>query len=129
MQAEQADYVVFNGAVGSLVGENALKAKVGDTVRIYFGVGGPNKVSSFHIIGEIFDTVYPEAASEAVHNVQTTLVPAGGATMVDFKMEVPGNYILVDHSISRIERGAVGILVAEGSEAPDIYQKLSGESQ
>ncbi|MBI4298541.1 MAG: nitrite reductase, copper-containing [Chloroflexi bacterium] len=124
MLAEQPEYVVFNGAVGSLTSDNALKANVGDKVRIYFGVGGPNKVSSFHVIGEIFDAVYPEAASEPVHNVQTTLVPSGGATIVEFKVEVPGTYILVDHSIARIERGAVGLIVVEGPEAPDIYHKV-----
>jgi len=122
--AEEPGYVVFNGSVGALTGDNALKARVEETVRIYFGVGGPNLISSFHVIGEIFDTVYPEAASEPVHNVQTTLVPPGGATIVEFKLEVPGNYILVDHAISRIEKGAVGILVVEGAEAPEIYQKV-----
>jgi nitrite reductase (NO-forming) len=124
MLAEQPSYFVFNGAVGSIAGENALKARVGEKLRIYFGVGGPNKISSFHVIGEIFDAVHQEAAAEPVHNVQTTLVPAGGATIVDFKVEVPGNYILVDHAIARIEKGAVGIIVVEGPEAPDIYRKL-----
>jgi len=124
MLAEQPEYVVFNGAVGSLTGDKALKARVGDTIRIYFGVGGPNLVSSFHVIGEIFDKVYPEAATEALHNVQTTLVPAGGASIVEFKADVPGTYLLVDHSIARIERGAVGLLIVEGAEAPDIYQKI-----
>ncbi len=124
MQAEQPEYVVFNGAVGSLTGDNTLRAKVEETVRIYFGVGGPNRASNFHVIGEIFDTVYPEGASEPLHNVQTTLVPPGGATIVEFKVQVPGTYILVDHAIARIERGAVGTIVVEGPEAPDIFQKV-----
>ena len=84
MLDERPDYVVFNGASGALVGDRALRAKVGDRVRIFFGVGGPNLTSSFHAIGEIFDRVHPEGASEALTNVQTTLVPAGGATMVEF---------------------------------------------
>ncbi len=116
--------LVFNGAVGSLLGDNALKAKVGEKVRIFFGDGGPNKISSFHVIGEIFDTVYPEAASEPVHNVQTTLVPPGGGAIVEFKIEVPGTYVLVDHAISRVERGAIGQLVAKGPDAPEVYNKL-----
>jgi len=120
---EAPEYVVFNGAADSLTGERALKARVGETVRIFFGVGGPNLVSSFHAIGEIFDVVYPEGATEPTkRNVQTTLVPAGGATIVQFKLEVPGNYILVDHSLSRIHKGAVGILAVEGAENPSVYE-------
>ncbi|MBI4328596.1 MAG: nitrite reductase, copper-containing [Chloroflexi bacterium] len=127
--SEDPDYVVFNGAVGSIVGDRALKAKVGETVRIFFGVGGPNLPSSFHVIGEIFDTVYPEAAlADPLEDVQTTLVPTGGATMVEFKLEVPGRYILVDHSLGRLLKGAAGFLEVEGPEAPEIFQGGSGGS-
>jgi len=94
---EQADYVVFNGAVGSLTGDKSLKANVGETVRLYVGNGGPNLVSSFHVIGEIFDKVYVEGGNLVNENIQTTLVPAGGSAIVEFKVEVPGNLILVDH--------------------------------
>jgi nitrite reductase (NO-forming) len=119
---EDADYVVFNGSVGALMGENALKAQVGDTVRLYFGVGGPNVTSSFHVIGEIFDLVYPEGALSDPHrNVQSTTVPAGGATIVEFKIDVPGTYILVDHSLSRLFKGAVGQIVATGPENPAVF--------
>lgn len=124
MRNEDADYLVFNGAVGGLTSdENVLRANVGETVRIYFGVGGPNYTSSFHVIGEIFDRVYPEGAitSPPQTNVQTTLVPTGGAVVVEFKVEVPGRYILVDHSLSRLERGLAGFLVVEGEEQPDIF--------
>ena len=78
--AERAEYFVFNGAVGALTTEHPMKAKVGETVRIFFGVGGPNATSSFHVIGEIFDRVYKEAAigPPPATNVQTTMVPAGG---------------------------------------------------
>jgi nitrite reductase (NO-forming) len=125
MLAEQPEYIVFNGAAGSLTGTRTLRAKVGETVRIYFGVGGPNKLSSFHVIGEIFDTVYPEGAlANPAQYIQTTLVPAGGAAAVEFKLEVPGTYILVDHAISRIERGAVGTIEVSGPEAPEVYQKV-----
>ncbi len=121
---ERPEYLVLNGAVGSLTKEYPMKAKVGETVRIYFGVGGPNVVSSFHVIGEIFDRVYPEASvtSPPLTDVQTTMVPAGGATMVEFKLEVPGTYILVDHSLSRLERGLVGLLHAEGADNPDVFK-------
>jgi nitrite reductase (NO-forming) len=119
---EDPEYVVFNGAVGSLVGDNALKAKVGETVRLYVGNGGPNLVSSFHVIGEIFDTVYPEGGFTLNHNVQTTLIPAGGAAMAELRLQVPGTYILVDHSIFRaFNKGALGMLKAEGQASETVY--------
>lgn len=112
---EIPDYVVFNGSVGSMTEENALQANKGDTVRLFVGNGGPNLVSSFHVIGEIFDRVYTEAGSKYQENVQTTLVPAGGATICEFKLETDGDYILVDHSIFRaFNKGALGILDATG---------------
>ena len=125
LMAETPEYFVLNGAVGALTQERPLKAKVGETVRIYFGVGGPNYTSSFHVIGEIFDHVYDQASITAapLTDVQTTLVPPGGATIVEFKIEVPGRYILVDHALSRLERGLVGFLLAEGPENPTIFHK------
>lgn len=124
--AETPTYVVFNGRHGALMDEGALKAKVGETVRIYFGNGGPNKTSSFHIIGTIFDRLYREGgmSREGDRNIQTTLVPPGGAAMVEFKLKVPGNYTLVDHAIFRLEKGAVGLLKVEGPAAPAIYGEV-----
>jgi nitrite reductase (NO-forming) len=119
---ERPDYVVFNGAVGALTEERALKAKVGETVRIFFGVGGPNITSSFHIIGEIFDRVYPEGASEVLTNVQTTLVPSGGATIVEFTCEVPGTYLMVDHSLGRLAKGALGMIEVEGEANAEVFE-------
>lgn len=118
---ENPDYVLFNGMVGALVGDKALKANVGDRVRIYFGDGGPNLTSSFHVIGEIFDTVHPEGSTDVEHNVQTTMVPAGGATMVEFRTQVPGTYTLVDHSLGRLLKGMGGQLVVEGTPNPAIF--------
>ena len=119
---EKADYVVFNGKVGALTGEKSLTAKVGETVRIYMGNGGPNLVSSFHVIGEIFDRVHVEGGSLINENVQTTLIPAGGAAIVEFKVEVPGTLILVDHSIFRaFNKGALGMLKVEGDENKKVY--------
>lgn len=121
---ERPEYYVFNGAAEALTGDNALKAKVGETIRIYFGVGGPNKTSSFHVIGEIFDTVYQlgDLTSAPLSNVQTLTVPPGGAAAVDIKLEVPGNYVLVDHALSRAARGLVGVLEVEGDEQPEIIR-------
>lgn len=123
--AEHPTYVVFNGRVGSLQGANALKANVGDSVRIYFGNIGPNLISSFHVIGTIFDQVYREGSlSDPTHNVQTTVVPAGSATVVELKTPVPGSFTLVDHSIFRIQKGALGTLTVTGADAPDIYKSV-----
>jgi nitrite reductase (NO-forming) len=121
---ERPEYFVFNGAVGALSKIHTLEAKVGETVRIYFGVGGPNHISSFHVIGEIFDRVYnlADIISPPAQGVQTVTVPAGGATIVEFKIDVPGRYILVDHALSRAERGLIGILHAEGPPNPDIFE-------
>jgi nitrite reductase (NO-forming) len=121
---EKPEYFVFNGAAGALTGDaHSLKASVGQTVRIFFGVGGPNFTSSFHVIGEIFDRVYDLASltSAPLTNVQTTLIPPGGATVVEFKLDVPGRYVLVDHALSRMQRGLAGYLVVDGPPAPDIF--------
>jgi nitrite reductase (NO-forming) len=125
---EDADYVVFNGKVGGIAGDNALTAKVGETVRIFMGNGGPNLVSSFHVIGEIFDKVHIEGGSLINENVQTTLIPAGAATIVEFKVEVPGTFILVDHSIFRaFNKGALGMLKVEGEKNKAIYSGTTQE--
>ena len=122
--AEQPEYVVFNGHVGSIAGDNALKAKAGETVRMYVGNGGPNLVSSFHVIGEIFDKVYVEGGKLINENVQSTVIPAGGAAMIEFKVDIPGSYTIVDHSIFRaFNKGALGLLVAKGEENRKIYAK------
>ncbi len=120
--AEDPPYVVFNGRDASLVGDKALPAKVGEKVRLFLGNGGPNLVSSFHVIGEIFDTLYSEGGDAVSHDVQTTLIPAGGSAVVDFTVQVPGTYILVDHSIFRaFNKGALGMLKVEGPENLTIY--------
>jgi len=116
---------VFNGAVGALTKERPLQAKVGETIRIFFGVGGPNMISSFHIIGEHFDRLYNLASltSPPLTTVQTTLVPPGGAAIVELKLEVPGKYLLVDHALSRLEKGLLGFLQVEGPEHPELYRE------
>jgi nitrite reductase (NO-forming) len=120
---ELPTYYTFNGSVGALGKEHRMTARVGETVRVYFGVGGPNKVSSFHVIGEIFDQVYSEGSTNTVkRNVQTTLVPAGGATIVDFKVQYPGKYLLVDHSLSRAAKGLAGALEVTGKADGAVYR-------
>lgn len=123
---ERPEYFVFNGHVGALTEHFPLKANVGETVRIFFGVGGPNCTSSFHVIGEIFDRVYQNASltSPPLTDVQTVSVAPGGAVMVEFKCEVPGRYVLVDHALSRADRGLAGYLIVEGEEQPDIFAPI-----
>jgi nitrite reductase (NO-forming) len=115
---EKPEYFLFNGSVGALTRAHPLYANVGETVRIFFGVGGPNFTSSFHVIGEIFDHVYAlgSVTSPPLTGVQTVSVPPGGATIVDFKIDRGGRYTLVDHALSRSERGLVGFLDVDGPE-------------
>jgi nitrite reductase (NO-forming) len=125
---ERPTYVVFNGAVGSLTGDKALQAKVGERVRLFVGNAGPNLTSSFHVIGEVFDNVYTEGGSTvAQHNVQTTLIPAGGSAIVEFGVEQPGDLVLVDHAIFRaFNKGTLGILHVSGPENPAVFAAIKG---
>ena len=120
---ETPEYFVFNGHVASLTEHYPLKAKVGETVRLFFGVGGPNFTSSFHVIGEIFDRAYQlgSVTSPPITDVQSISVPPGSANIVEFKLEVPGRFVLVDHALSRAERGLAGYLIVEGPENKDIF--------
>lgn len=120
---EKPEHLTFNGSMDALTKTYKMEAKVGETVRIFFGVGGPNATSSFHVIGEIFDRVYSmgDLTSPPLKNVQTISVPPGGASMVEFKVEVPGRFILVDHALSRMEKGLAGILHVSGKENPAVF--------
>ncbi len=126
MLAGKPQYIVFNGRTGAV--QDTMTARVGERVRLYVGNGGVNLISNFHVIGEIFDRVYREGdlLSAPAQSVQTTLVPAGGAVAVDFKVDYPGNYILVDHALSRLDRGAWGVLTVEGDADSSVF---SGEIQ
>jgi len=124
---EQPEHLMFNGNHDAITKTHRMEAKVGETVRIFFGVGGPNLTSSFHVIGEVFDRVYNQGdlTSPPLKNVQTTTVAPGGATMVEFKVEVPGRYILVDHALSRMEKGLAGFLYVTGKENPEVFRTSS----
>jgi len=121
-------YVVFNGKTKSLI--DNIHAEVGDTVRLFVGNGGVNLISSFHVIGEIFDRVYPEGAIGSLPhaNVQTTLVPAGGAVITEFALQVPGRFILVDHALARLDRGLWGFLNVSGEDNPEVFRIPEGFS-
>ncbi len=120
---ETPQHMMFNGATDALTKTHKMEVNAGDSVRIFFGVGGPNLISSFHVIGEIFDKVFDQASltSPPLTDVQTTLVPAGGATMVEFVTDYPGRYILVDHALSRAEKGLSGVLTVKGDADSSIF--------
>ncbi len=120
------NYVTFNGKIESTP---RMQARVGDKIRIYVGNGGVNLISSFHVIGEIFDTVYPEAniGGSVEHNVQTTAVLPGGASIVEFTVDVPGKYLIVDHALARMNKGAWAVLDVTGEENKDVFQGVNGE--
>ena len=119
---ERPTYVLFNGAEGALTGDKALKAKTNEKIRLFVGNGGPNLVSSFHVIGAIFDKVRFEGGTNFQKNVQTTLIPAGGAAVVEYTTKVPGSFVMVDHSIFRaFNKGALAIIKVDGPENKAIY--------
>jgi nitrite reductase (NO-forming) len=126
--AEQPNYVVFNGAVGALTGDDAPQVKVGESVRLFVGNGGPNLSSSFHVIGEVFDNVYGEGGSMVTQrNVQTTMIPAGGSAIVEFRAEKAGNLVLVDHAIFRaFNKGALGMIKVTGEDDERVFAQIKG---
>ncbi len=127
MMESTPTYVTFNGRPDGAVGK--MRANVGDKIRMYVGNGSVINSSSFHIVGEIFDTVYPEASigGAMFKNVQTTNVPAGGATIVEFTVDYPGTYVLVDHALMRADKGAWGTLEVTGEADPTIFDGDFGE--
>lgn len=133
---EQPTFVVFNGRPDSITGDRTIglyqngTINAGETVRLFVGNIGPNLISSFHVIGEIFDTVYVEGSFALQnHNVQTTLVPSGGAAGVEFKVDVPGEYVIVDHSLFRTHKGALGVIQAAGADNPDLFDSIKYSSE
>lgn len=117
------NYVTFNGKIESVP---RMQAKVGDKIRMYVGNGGVNLISSFHVIGEIFDTVYPNASIGGAleHNTQATAVLPGGASIVEFTVDVPGKYLLVDHALARMNKGAWAVLEVTGDENGEVFKKI-----
>jgi nitrite reductase (NO-forming) len=119
--AEQPEYFTFNGHVAALTEIQPLEANVGETVRLFFGTGGPNVGSNFHIIGEIFDKVYSGSPDTFIANEETWYVPPGSVAIFEFGLDVPGNYLLVDHALYRVSKGAAGLLKVSGPHDESIY--------
>lgn len=125
---EEPRYVTFNGVTNALMNENELVMRVGERARIYFVNEGLNLDSNFHPIGSHWDVVYPEGATHPANIVirgsQTTLVPAGGSTVVELVGLVPMRVVLVDHALVRtFYRGALGMIRIEGAENPEIFRE------
>ncbi len=119
----QPNYVTFNGRIETTP---RMQAKVGDKIRMYVGNGGVNLISSFHVIGEIFDIVYPNASIGGAleYNTQATAVLPGGASIVEFTVDVPGKYLLVDHALARMNKGAWAVLEVTGDENIEVFQEI-----
>jgi copper-containing nitrite reductase len=132
-RAEKMDpqYVVFNGAVGSMLKDKAPHVQENQTVRVYVGNAGPNLISSFHVIGQIFDRVYREGdlISPPAQGLQTTLIPAGGSAVVEFTPRVPGTFLLVDHAIFRLHHGAVASVVVDGPQRAEIFEPMTDRNK
>jgi nitrite reductase (NO-forming) len=122
---ETPAYVVFNGAVGALTGDNAPHINVGESMRIYFVNAGLNLDSNFHPIGSHWDRVWEDAGllNPPLRGIQTILVPAGGGTVVDLIGQVPQTIVLVDHALARaFDKGAIGQIVVDGQPNPEVYE-------
>jgi nitrite reductase (NO-forming) len=110
MMAERPDEVVFNG-VAFQYRDRPLVAIAGDRVRIYLVDAGPNLWTSFHVIGSMFDKIYPDGdAAHALSNVSTYTVGPGAGAILDVVIPKPGKYAFVDHDMAHLMVGAVGIL-------------------
>ena len=119
--AEQPEYFTFNGHVAALTQLFPLEANVGESIRLFFGTGGPNVGSNFHIIGEIFDKVYSGSPDTFITNEETWYVPPGSVAVFEFSLDVPGNYLLVDHALYRVGKGAAGLLKVSGAHDDGVY--------
>lgn len=135
-EAEHPNLYTFNGHKQALTdpalfGE-AIKVKQGNKVRFFFVTGGPNIGSNWHIIGTIFDRVYTGSRKTSVENEETLYVAPGSAAVFELSAPVPGQYLLVDHALWRVPKGAAGFMhvecrtpVAPGEPCPtwpnDIY--------
>ena len=110
--ARQPDWMTFNGYAGQYA-KHPLTAKPGELVRFWVMDAGPSLDTDFHIVGTILNTAYPFGdmnPADALHNVQTVTVPAGGGAVFDVKIDKPGLYPFVSHAFAAVDQGQVGVL-------------------
>jgi nitrite reductase (NO-forming) len=120
--AEHPNMFSFNGHMSALTAPalfgNAITVNQGDKVRFFFVTGGPNIGSNWHIIGTIFDKVYTGHNGDAVRNEETVYVAPGSAAVFELAAPVPGRFLLVDHALWRVPKGAAGFMHVEGRPSP-----------
>lgn len=129
MIAERPKYVVLNGEFNAITASKygALKAKEGETVRIFFVNGGPNLISSFHPIGNIWDKFWLQGSltNQPFTKMQTVQVNPGSCAILEMKLPVPEVIRLADHSITRTARqGLLAEIDVKGSSVPDIFEAV-----
>ena len=118
LMEESPEYFVFNGAVDALTKTHPMQAKVGETVRVFFGDAGPNDTSSLHVVGEIFtrDYLLGSLTSPPLTSIQTASVPPGAAAILEFKASIPGQFPMMDHAMARMAKGLMATFEISGAE-------------
>jgi nitrite reductase (NO-forming) len=107
------DYVVFNGRA-SQYAEHPIGVKVNELLRLYVVNAGPNRFSSFHVVGGIFERVFVDGSQESpLSGVQTVAVPVGGGSIFEIRLKQPGKYPFVTHAFADATKGAVGVFSAK----------------
>jgi nitrite reductase (NO-forming) len=122
MRNDQWDTIVFNGYYKQYFFK-PIEVEVGKRYRAWVLDAGPSENSSFHIVGTIFDTVYkegeyrlrPGGGSGGAQALD--LQPAQGG-FVEFSFDEPGQYLIVTHKFSNVDKGAVGVFQAGKPGSP-----------
>ena len=106
------DHVVFNGRAGQYA-SHPIEVRPNELLRLYVVNAGPNRISSFHVVGGIFERVY-EGASQGSDRfgIQTVNIPVGGGSIFQLRLREPGDYPFVTHAFADATKGAVGVLRA-----------------
>lgn len=111
-----------NGTVGALI-EQPFQVKTGEKIRFYIANMGPNKTSSFHVIGTMFDHVYLDGnPANHLKGMQTVLLPASGGAVVEFTLKEAGEYPFVSHQFNDAHKGAIGKIIAYDGDIPDLSE-------
>ena len=107
------DFVTFNGRAAQYA-DHPITVKTNELVRMYVVNAGPNRFSSFHVVGGIFERVFVDGSQKSpLVGVQTVAVPVGGGTIFEIRLKQPGMYPFVTHAFADATKGAVGILEAK----------------
>jgi nitrite reductase (NO-forming) len=117
------DHVVFNGRA-SQYATHPINVQPNELIRLYVVNAGPNRISSFHVVGGIFERVYDDATQTSpLTGVQTVNVPVGGGAIFEMRLREPGDYPFVTHAFADATKGGVGVLrVLAPGETPGQQQ-------